>query len=310
MIRRRLSSPDLDRREGEWWATYGELEERYCWALPDHLQPLARLRYLDRIAAALADHEVIVDYGCGTGWLSLKLAQRTRARVIGVDRFDSQIDRARANAARLGRSNVTFFSVQDLSRLPTAGAYLFHGLLHHLAGAEIDALFDAVAARKVGPADIVIVEPTVYPGVPTSDGQARLLAEAESLFGWRGIVARLSGSSVCAEEARQIAAIDGRWAGELPYGPSPKEKPFEDGELAGYLGQRFRVIEDMPVQCLGLSQRMASELALAELSVPWFVKLFGTTLRRRMDEVERRLLATGALPDRSWYMSLIHAQAA
>lgn len=310
MTRRRFSSPDLDRREGEWWARYGELEERYCWVLPDRLQPLARLRYLDRIVIALAAHEVIVDYGCGTGWLSLKLAQRTRAKVIGVDRFHSQIERARANAARSGLANVEFAIIENLADLPSAGAYLFHGLLHHLTGTEIDALLDAVAARKAGRADIILIEPTVYPGNPTTPNQAKLIAKADSLLGWRKAMARLTGSPVSAEEARIIAAIDGRWAGEPPYGPSPKEMPFESEELASILGQRFKVLEDRPVQCLGLSQRMSSELALAELSMPRFVKLFGPTLMRRIADVERRLLATGALPDHAWYMSLLHCVAA
>ena len=306
MIRRQTSTPDLDRREGEWWAAYGELEERYCWVLPPHLQPLARLRYLDHITTTLASHPVIVDYGCGTGWVSLQLARRTKGRVIGVDRFDSQIQRAKANAARLGLSNVDFATTSHPSDLPAADAYLFHGLLHHLSVAEIEELLDAVMARRTGPTHIIFIEPTVYPGNQASPLQKKLLDKATGLFSWRK---RLPGTSVSAEEARIVATIAGRWAGEVPYGPSPKEKPFEAEELASMLGQRFRIQEDRPVQCLGLSQGMSSELAMAELSCPWFVKLFGPTLMRRMAKVEQQLLATGPLPDTSWYMSLIHCVA-
>lgn len=310
MRRRLTSTPDLDRREGQWWARYGELEERYCWVLPERFQPLARLRYLDHLVAALARHEVIVDYGCGTGWLSLMLARRTQARIVGVDRFGSQIERARDNARRLGIQNVGFMAIHDLESLPVASAYVFHGVLHHLAADEIDALFETVRNRQGGAADLMVVEPTVYPGAGADAVQERLWAEAGHLFSWRDRAARLSFAKVHPQEARMRAMIDGRWAGEAPHGPSPKEKPFEGDELATYLGQRFRVIEERPVQCLALSQRMSSDLALAELSQPGFVRLFGPFLRRRIAGIERRLLATDSLPDHSWYMSLIHCTTA
>lgn len=56
--------------------------------------------WMDRIAAALAGHEVsaIIDLGCGTGRFSELLARRFDAKVIGVDPSQKMLAQARAKS--------------------------------------------------------------------------------------------------------------------------------------------------------------------------------------------------------------------
>ena len=52
----------LRQRELAWWAQFGESEERYFWGITDSWQPLARLRYIDRMAAVFAGWREMNDY--------------------------------------------------------------------------------------------------------------------------------------------------------------------------------------------------------------------------------------------------------
>ncbi|HSR10319.1 MAG TPA: class I SAM-dependent methyltransferase [Thermodesulfobacteriota bacterium] len=55
------------------------------------------------------DSALIVDQGCGTGILTLRIARRfPRARVIGVELRDEYLSRAREKARRQGIANVEF----------------------------------------------------------------------------------------------------------------------------------------------------------------------------------------------------------
>jgi SAM-dependent methyltransferase len=67
-------------------------------------------------------HDVVIDLGCGTGQLTLPIAQRVRA-VAGVDPEPDMLARARQAAAGLGVTNVTWVAGSD-SDLPALGALL------------------------------------------------------------------------------------------------------------------------------------------------------------------------------------------
>jgi ubiquinone/menaquinone biosynthesis C-methylase UbiE len=73
--------------------------------------------------ANLRPGEVVVDLGCGGG-LDVLLAARKvgpGGRAVGVDMTPAMIDRARANAARQGATNVDFH-LATIDRLPLADA--------------------------------------------------------------------------------------------------------------------------------------------------------------------------------------------
>ncbi|MBX5437035.1 MAG: class I SAM-dependent methyltransferase [Alicyclobacillaceae bacterium] len=67
-----------------------------------------------------SDQDVALDVGCGPGWFTLQLAQRSRW-TTGVDISESMIRRAQLNAEDFGIDNVTFM-VGDIRRLPFVDA--------------------------------------------------------------------------------------------------------------------------------------------------------------------------------------------
>lgn len=93
----------------------------------------------------------VADVGCGEGYLTLEAARWARS-VIGIDRSDEVLERARALAARRRVTNVQW-KKGDLSRLPLRDAsldvVLLSQSLHHAADPE-DALAEAVRVLKPG----------------------------------------------------------------------------------------------------------------------------------------------------------------
>jgi ArsR family transcriptional regulator len=93
----------------------------------------------------------VVDIGCGEGYLTLETARWARS-VIGVDRSDAVLERARALAARRRVSNV-HWKKGDLARLPLRDASvdvaLFSQALHHATDPE-RALEEAARVLRPG----------------------------------------------------------------------------------------------------------------------------------------------------------------
>ena len=93
----------------------------------------------------------VVDIGCGDGYLTLETARWARS-VIGVDRSDAVLDRARALAERRGIANAQW-KKGDLTRLPLADASvdvaLLSQALHHARHPD-DALEEAARVLRPG----------------------------------------------------------------------------------------------------------------------------------------------------------------
>jgi len=99
----------------------------------------------------------IVDFGCGTGWLSLCLAQRGY-QVMGVDISRDAILCAQKEAAKRGLDNARFVTAdyEDFSEDGISSDYaVFHDALHH-AESETQALSCAYRTLRIGGAAIVI----------------------------------------------------------------------------------------------------------------------------------------------------------
>jgi ArsR family transcriptional regulator len=93
----------------------------------------------------------VADIGCGEGYLTLETARWART-VIGIDRSDEVLERARALAARRRVSNVQW-KKGDLARLPlrddSIDVSLLSQSLHHAKDPE-DAVAEAVRVLKPG----------------------------------------------------------------------------------------------------------------------------------------------------------------
>lgn len=107
---------------------------------------------LDAVAAALRlnpppEKAVVVDLGCGTGNLSLRvLRELPRAWIIGVDGSEGMLKKARL---RLRGKSAGFFR-RDFGRigwedgLPSADVVVSSGAIHHLPGLRKRALYAGV----------------------------------------------------------------------------------------------------------------------------------------------------------------------
>jgi ubiquinone/menaquinone biosynthesis C-methylase UbiE len=83
-----------------------------------------------------ARDKVVLDYGCGPGLLSVRLAQEGAREVVGVDLSERQLDEARSHAQAQGVGDRTRFQVADAHEtgFPDATFDLAVGvsILHHL----------------------------------------------------------------------------------------------------------------------------------------------------------------------------------
>src|SRR5688572_24367787 len=93
----------------------------------------------------------VVDIGCGEGYLTLEAARWART-VIGIDRSDDVLERAKALGARRDATNVEW-KKGDLARLPlrdgAVDVALLSQALHHAAAPE-ETLAEATRVLKPG----------------------------------------------------------------------------------------------------------------------------------------------------------------
>lgn len=118
----------------------------------------------------------VVEFGCGTGWLALYLAQRGY-EVLGVDIAEDAVRHARAAAQARGLATAEFVAA-DYETFAGGGRFdyaIFHDSLHH-AESELAALRCAHAALK--PQGCVI---TLEPG--SGHGEAPSSQAAVARYG-------------------------------------------------------------------------------------------------------------------------------
>ncbi|MBI2515680.1 MAG: class I SAM-dependent methyltransferase [Opitutae bacterium] len=116
----------------------------------------------------------LVEFGCGTGWLSLDFARRGYD-VLGVDIAEDAVRLARAEATAYGITKAEFLTA-DYESFDGGAAFdaaVFHDALHH-AEDELAALRCAYAALRVGGCVIVL-----EPGSGHATAPAALHAVAE-----------------------------------------------------------------------------------------------------------------------------------
>jgi len=88
-------------------------------------------------SSGVSPTSVVVDVGCGTGFLTREVALQTqgKARILGVDLSDSMLQTAKDNLAKLGLSESSEFRLGDAEDLPVeddfADAVVGNMILHH-----------------------------------------------------------------------------------------------------------------------------------------------------------------------------------
>ncbi len=301
-----FTSDALRERELQWWATFGADEERYFWGLTDSWQPPARVRYIDRMAAYLADCQHVVDYGCGSGWMTRGVADRMQRPVTGIDFSPEQI--ALAAQANADCPWTLFMAITGVEQLPPAQGYVFHGVMHHLSQHEIHHLLERLSRLAPRGARMVFVEPVCYPGNKPDERDRVLLDAIEEIVTepWR--VAREQGVALVPSVQAARQRQDERWWGAAPHGPSPMEKPFEGRELDDLLSSYFDTQPGESVQYLPASQGLASELALLRDCNADLADTLATQLMPQVDALERVLMRMPRLPDSGWFLRMVQAR--
>ena len=304
MMRLEAATPQLDRAEQQWWEDNGDLEERYCWVQTDWVQQFLRGGYLRDILRGLGPSHSVLELGCGTGWLTFQLARAGAAAVTGVDSSPSQIARARAAAEDLGLGDRVRLEIGDAGDLTRAtrrfDLVVMHAFLHHLTTAEIREALTTAADLLRPDGRLVVLEPMCFPDGRTDEPRSlrmiRRLQELPMALARRGI------RRVGDPEREVRAHLADRWAGALPFGPSPKETPFQSEELADFLDERFTILRRSNE--LSQAHLVAQEVLIAQLSQP---RLWGTLLRPMLwlaRALDRRLMRIEPPPVTIWIMRL------
>lgn len=253
-----IAPPEVERLEAEWWEKYAWLEDEYAWVHPPKVRNLLRRHYLQQIIASISENGIIVDFGCGSGWLAILLAQLGAKHVIGVDNAPAQIEIARRKAEEAGQDDkIEFFDTINAQALQSADALVIHGVLHHLSGSEIDAFALLLQENIRERCKVFILEP---------------LQGKRSYLPWSlpyhvvFLAAKLRKQDPDETRIRALLASRGDGPRYPGYGVAPKEIPFKVGELERRLGSRFQITPGRPM--LFLSVPIATELLLLAKTYP------------------------------------------
>lgn len=243
------STAEMDAGERAFWEEISDLQE-VIWAFEgsERANRIVRGHYFHRMTQFLgaARGASLLDVGCGTGWVGQWLAQRG-AHVIGVDSAERALAVARATARARGLEDRTEYTSEDLRALLSAGrsfdGAVLHAVLHHLSHREIEALL-ATLSRLLKPGGrLFVYEHVVFRRDPTHP-VARLARGSQYLLRVVHDVtfARLKRRGLINEAYVERMSAAGVWSAEHhAVGSSPKEFPFEEGELEAALSPYFEV---------------------------------------------------------------------
>jgi SAM-dependent methyltransferase len=303
MARYTSTTDELDEAERFWWTDNGDLEEQYCWVQNPRQQRILRRGYIRAITAALPPGSRLLELGCGTGWLTLLLAEAGMTDLVGVDFSADQIARAQRNAKDQGLDDRVEFVVAGPETLPpgqTFDAVIMHAFLHHLTTAEIRSALAEAGRRLATGGRLVLLEPVHF-----ADGPARgplALSVLRRLESFPRLLLHRGARRAGPEERDVRRRLGDRAAAVAPFGPSPKEIPFEAGELEDLLGADFVVDERRPV--LSMAHLVAQELLISALSQPRLWRAVERPVLTLASVLDRRFVGRPVLPSNVWVFQL------
>lgn len=167
------ASKEINDLELKWWEDNAEIVSK-VWELPDPLSLAFRGNYLRKAKEFFLNNRsssLVLDLGCGSGWVGQFIADNN-LRIVGTDFSHNQIELAKQNAHRRGVSGWCEYTVQTDKdtppRINEVNGILLHCFLHHLDGAEIDALLARLATQAKPGTKFFIHEPAFYLQQPSN----------------------------------------------------------------------------------------------------------------------------------------------
>lgn len=201
--------------------------------------------------------------GCGNGILMREIAKRSGKRTIGFDFSEAQIEIAKSHEF----DGCTFVKggideiIDSVAHTKGKIALICSGFLHHLSDVELHNLTTKIKKLDSKKVVIVLCEPVVFPNNQANENVCPLLSGIEGNVNSVDIFAKQL-RFVQSNHAKTLEMLsEHRWWGNLPYGPSPKEKPFDVNELSSILGEGYEVDFEV-VNYLGGAIHFASKCSL------------------------------------------------
>jgi len=307
--RPRLTSSDTQAKEQEWWQRYADLEDRFCWAQTPMLQRILRGHYLNEIISIASTSGSILELGCGSGWLAIALAEAGATNVLGIDFSAAQIGIARRNAQSSPARDAVHFICSDGCDAIAGSLYdcvVIHGFLHHLDQTEIQAVLRNAANLLKPNGNLILFEPVLSGSSP--EAYQKTLSIVEKLQSLRKLANKGSRvrwiRSFGEEESGWRSLLATRPWGKSPHGPSPKEMPFEAGELEEYISPMFLLHKK--TVCMALSHLVAQEWLLRELSHPASTRFLLPWVARMASTWDRELCSGTCGLSGMWLFTMFH----
>jgi len=254
--------------EKAWWEKYGHLVER-IWTYDDYLTKIVRHNYIAEMQDFLfKPGGRLLDFGCGTGWLSLPLALRGMA-VDGVDFSEVQINRARRQAQALGLVNTRYWCADHVFKENYYDSVLLHAVLHHIPPEQRRSFLESISNALVPGGRLYLYEPVAAtPGPPWQAWIAdRFLGGVFKILYW---IACKGGFY----EPEIATAMQDGWTMR-----SPEEQPTQLGELINLISSFLKVVRISPWHCwsIGYANFCMSLQPVwrqrFERAAPWFYSL-------------------------------------
>lgn len=304
-IRQQVPDSALDTQEHQWWNEYSDVIER-VWANNPPAREALRSEYLDRAKEFLLDgakdRPLVIELGCGSGWVGHAIARNGEFSVLGIDLSESQIKLANENAVKAGLSQYCTYRCMNLSEVSdlvkSAKNYsgvLIHAILHHLTWNEIHQVLATVRELRAE-TKLYIYEPITFPA-PKPTANPLLLAARWAAIGIAilGIILvrvvdkfyRGQRDTELVKTSTQMfkLAADNNWV------LSPKEIVFSYDEMHTTLSKYFSVRSAYLCNYLDTIPAFLASLS-KDQNPPWMYTKVLTPLMRIADKL---LFKTGAL---------------
>lgn len=152
--------------ENKWWDKYADIMSEQ-WRLNTSINDIIRKNMEESYSSFLYKKDgLILDVGCGSGWLSLKFA-RQGMNAVGIDFSQEQIAQANAYKNEFDLKNVHFICTDFVSfdsneYIEKFDAVFVNAFLHHLPAVELEKIFQKISQLSKKHAKIYLYEPLMF----------------------------------------------------------------------------------------------------------------------------------------------------
>jgi ubiquinone/menaquinone biosynthesis C-methylase UbiE len=268
----KVSDSQLDELEIEWWNTNAATIEK-IWALNYELQKIIRLPYLKKMKSFFLKGVdklpiKVLEIGCGSGWVCRMVADNS-LHVIGTDFSSEQLAIAREQAIVHGKEKFCTYIQADASAIPDEiDAVVIHALLHHLAINELSTFFHQLS-KLPAKTKVFIYEPVFL------QKKSTVMSLRDKVLNRVIIIIKKYAFNRIVEKGYIDYELDDKLkkiyedAKRNGWYISPKEVPFYENELEGYLTSDFFIQNKSVVNKTDLE--VAQALIMYNIDKPCFL---------------------------------------